>query len=98
MSDTETKITCAAKLFKSFHGRAPDDNEIVAVELPSHEIGLVIGEVDGIMYKTKEDDKPFLHRFGEKSGNRPLLVVTSDGTQAFILKGGYRFTSRGFID
>lgn len=93
------KIEQAEQLFRGFFGRKPTDSEIVQVCFPDRpETCLVIGELDGLMYKTKYDAKPFMHRMGEESGDRPLLVVSSDGRQLYVLRGAYRFTSRGFVD
>jgi hypothetical protein len=92
-------VANATKLFRSFFGRNPSPEEIVDLCFPNKpEPGLVVGKIVGIMYRTKYDSKPFWHEFGEESGNRPLLVVTSDGSQFYPLRGAYRFTARGFID
>lgn len=97
--DCNVSKEAAEKLFESFHGRKPGPADIVEITFPAEpEICLVIGELDRLSYYTKEDKDPFMHKMGEVSGNRPLLVCTSDGKQIYILKGGYRFTSRGFID
>jgi hypothetical protein len=93
------QVEKADRLFRSFFGRAPNDREIINLTFPaSPQTCLVIGEVDGLMYRTKYDSKPFFHRMGEKTGNRPLLVVTADGDQFYALKGAYKFTKRGFED
>lgn len=93
------QIEQADRLFRGFFGRAPSDGELIQVSFPARpETCLVIGELDAVMYKTKYDSKPFMHRMGEESGDRPLLVVSSDGRQLYALRGAYRFTSRGFVD
>lgn len=93
MSVEEEKAN-AARLFYKYHGQEPRDGDLVAVEIPDGNICLVVGEVVGILYQSLGGEN-FDHRF--KESDRPLLVVTSDGTQAFMLKGAYRFTDRGFI-
>lgn len=88
----------AVELFRKFHKRSPHGNEIVGLKLASFgddEIVLQIGQCVGMMYKTKDEKKPFLHRFN--ASNRPLLYVSSDGRQLYILQGGYKFTERGII-
>lgn len=85
----------AADLFRRFHGYAPQrpsDTPIISV--PETE-SVFVGELVAVVYKTREHKRPFFHRFAVKS--RPLLLVSSDGTQAFIVRGRYRFTARGFI-
>lgn len=88
-------LTQAERLFRHFFDRDPTKDEIVTVATKSPEDALVIGELDGIIYRSETDDKPLIHRF--KSSDRPLLLVSSDGRQIYILKGGYRFTERGFV-
>jgi hypothetical protein len=82
----------AVKRFRAYHGRAPKDGEILDLEFEPV-TALVIGECDGIMYRTKESKKPWLHRFDV----RPLLLASSDGHQVYVVKGRYRFTARGIV-
>jgi len=86
----------AAALFAKFHGREPKDGEIVAMSAIAAQPLAVVGELKGLIYKARGDGKDYIHRF--KAKDRPVLAVTPDGSQAFILAGGYRFTSRGFVD
>jgi hypothetical protein len=85
----------AARLFYKFHGVEPRESDILAVEIVGEKICLVVGYAVGILYQSLGGEL-FDHRFKESA--RPLLVVTSDGTQTFMLKGAYRFTDRGFLD
>lgn len=85
----------AADLFQRFHNRAPAKADIVTVSFPETE-ALRVGELVALVYKTSEHKRPFFHRFNAK--RRPLLFVSSDGTQIYTLKGAYRFTARGFVD
>lgn len=63
-----------------------------------NDVGFKIGEVDGILYSTIRDGNPekYIHRFKKKS--RPLLAASFDGSQLYILGGGYTFTERGIVD
>lgn len=85
----------AASLFRSYFRRDPRRNEIVQVATRENETVLVIGELDGIIYRAETAREPFIHRF--KKSDRPLLCVSSDGRQIYALKGGYEFTERGFV-
>lgn len=88
-------IVKAQQLFKRYFGRDADENEIVDIATKEPETVLVIGELDGLIYRAETETKPYIHRF--KSSDRPLLCISSDGRQIYILKGGYRFTERGFV-
>lgn len=88
-------IVKAQQLFRRFFQRDADEGEIVDIATKHAETVLVIGELDGVIYRAETDEKPLIHRF--KSSDRPLLCISSDGRQIYILKGGYRFTERGFI-
>jgi hypothetical protein len=85
----------AVRLFRHFFDREPCEDEIVQVATRKPEDALVIGELDSLIYRTEGETKPMFHRF--KKTDRPLLLVSSDGRQIYVLKGAYRFTERGFI-
>jgi hypothetical protein len=87
-------VVAAQRLFRRFFGRDARDGEIVDVATREPETCLVIGELDGVIYREETSKEPLIHRF--KKTDRPLLLVSSDGRQIYILKGGYRFTERGF--
>ena len=87
--------TAAARLFRHFFDREPKADEIVTIATKTPEDALVIGELDGLIYRSETNDKPLIHRF--KKSDRPFLLVSSDGRQIYVLKGAYRFTERGFI-
>ena len=89
-----TAFERAARKFKDFHGREPKRGDIAIVR-ERGKMALVIGELDGVMYKVKGERKSTLHRFNKN--DRPLLLVSFDGRQLYILKGGYGFTERGII-
>lgn len=88
-------IVKAQQLFRKFFGRDADENEIVDVAMRNAETILVIGELDGVIYRSETDAQPLIHRF--KKSDRPLLCVSFDGRQIYVLKGAYRFTERGFV-
>lgn len=85
----------AERRFRAFFNRDPKKEEIVTVATENPEDVLVIGELDSVIYRTEGEKKPLIHRF--KSSDRPLLLVSSDGRQIYVLKGAYRFTDRGFV-
>jgi len=87
-------IAAAHKLFRAFHQRPPKRGEVVEIA-SDRTIVLEVGELDGLLYKVSGDNVAHIHRFSRN--NRPVLFVSSDGLQAYILAGGYRFTDRGFI-
>jgi hypothetical protein len=84
----------AAARFRAFFGRDPRDGELADVRR-DRDIALVIGELDGVLYRTELEPEPYLHRF--KKTDRPLLLVSSDGRQIHTIKGSYVFTKRGFV-
>jgi hypothetical protein len=86
------KFERARKLFASFFGREPRRGEIVEVR-GTRDTGLVIGKLEGVIYSTNDGER-FEHRFSKKA--RPLLIVSADGRQIYVLTGAYRFTDRGF--
>jgi hypothetical protein len=61
-------------------------------------MALAIGEVLGIIYRTKRDGvmENYIHRFAKVS--RPLLASTHDGKQLLLIGGSYNFTERGIVD
>lgn len=66
--------------------------------MPNPKSGLVIGELDGVLYTTIRDGKEesYIHEFKERS--RPLLVSSSDGNSLHIIGGQYVMTDRGIVD
>jgi hypothetical protein len=96
MASEEQQLAQARARFADFHGRAPRYGEIIAIEgLTVPTLGLAIGHMTAIGYHAAGTGKFFSHDFS--SARRPVLFVNSDGRQVYILKGGYRFTERGFI-
>jgi len=93
---TNTKISHAIQLFEDFRGEKPA--YIDKVNVKAHDVGLLIGECDGILYTTSREGRKekYIHKFKKRS--RPLLVSSYDGKQLYLLKGAYQFTERGIID
>lgn len=83
----------ALTLFKKFHGIDADNTDIV--NLNNYDVVVNIGECTHIAYESL-DGKNYIHKFKKKS--RPILAVSSDGKQLFLLKGKYKFTDRGIVD
>ncbi len=83
-------------MFKDFRGDEPEDAQKVRLRNPK--VGLVIGEMDGVVYTTVRDGKQekYIHEFKKKS--RPLLVSSHDGDSLHIIGGEYEFTERGIED
>jgi hypothetical protein len=84
-------------LYERFTGH---DAEVVGkVEVPDTcEIGVVIGTLDALCYTTTRDGRTerYVHEF--KAKDRPLFVVSPDGSQILIVGGNYDFTERGIVD
>lgn len=90
------RIEKAIKLFQDFTGHDPE--YIDKVKLPVHDTALAIGHCDGILYSTVRDGRKekYIHKF--KPGSRPVLAVSFDGKQLYLLAGAYKFTDRGIVD
>lgn len=91
------EISEAMQLYSDFSGHKA---EIVGnVEKPHlPDVGVVVGELEGIAYEAVRDGvkEKYFHKFNRKS--RPLLCVSFDGEQLFILGGEYNFTDHGIVD
>jgi hypothetical protein len=88
-----TQTQKAWKLFKSFHNKDPRNGQLVKIAMDKPDEALEVGKFYGIAYIA--EGEIYFHKF--KKTDRPLVFVSSDGKQIYILKGGYRFTDRGFI-
>lgn len=86
-------MTMAYKLFRTFHGRGAHKGEIREID-GFKMVALEVGELIRLDYQAKGESVHRFHIF--KKSDRPVLFVSSDGSQAFILAGGYRFTGKGF--
>lgn len=87
----------AAKKLEDFSGYPA--TKIIETTMPAVKVGLVIGELDLIGYRTKRKgiEKNRIVRWGHKFGrpSRPLLAVSKDGKQLLIVGGRYEFTEAG---
>jgi len=93
MTDDEKALA----LFRGFHERDPHGAELVNLEFPMQPV-LQVGRCWAISYTVSGQRKPFLHRFAPSNiQHRPLLYVSADGKEAFLVKGKGRFTDRGFV-
>ena len=87
----------AEDLFERFTGH--DAEPLGTVRLPPMPKHLaVIGELDGVLYTTTRDGQRerYVHEFRKR--DKPLLCVSPDGEQLFIVAGRYVFTERGIVD
>lgn len=92
----QAAIKQSIKLFEDFSGHSPQ--YIDKVSLPVHPVAMAIGHLSGVMYETVRDGKreKYIHQF--KKGCRPVLAVSPDGKQLYILAGEYKFTDAGIKD
>ena len=87
----------AADLFERFTGH--DAEVIGSIRVPAMPKHIaVIGELDGVLYTTTRDgvEEKYVHEFRKR--DKPLLCVSPDGEQLFIIAGRYVFTERGIVD
>jgi len=68
------------------------------VRIRNPKTGLVVGDLDGVLYTTVRDGKTEHYQHDFKKGSRPLLAASSDGKSLHILGGEYEFTERGIED
>lgn len=90
------KLKEAKKLYEDFTGHDADDIEFI--EVKDYDTIVGVGHVDAISYQTIRDGKveKYIHTF--KKNARPLLAVSHDGKQAYMLGGAFTFTELGFVD
>jgi hypothetical protein len=86
----------AASLLREFSGH--EASEVLKVSDKPMRKGLVIGEMDGVLYTTVRDGQTekYIHRF--KKASRPLLTASADGTKLGIVGGQFQFTEAGIED
>ncbi len=92
------KIAQASKLIQDFSGhKARIFGKMKFPKNPG--TAIAIGYLLGLSYETKRDGvmEKYYHRFTRKV-SRPLLAVSSDGKQLYLLGGAYNFTERGIVD
>lgn len=93
---SESYYKKAVKIFTSFTGQKPE--YVDTVQFPIYATVAGIGNVDAIQYSTVRDGvkETYVHEF--KKGCRPVLAVSPDGKQLYLLAGAYKFTSNGIKD
>lgn len=94
-SDSENLKT-GVSLYQRFSGHKAEYVDKVPYRVDT--VQVAIGHCLGIMYETVRDGKreKYLHRF--KKGSRPVLAVSADGRQLYLLAGAYKFTECGIED
>lgn len=93
----QNQIDQAKDLYERFTGH--DALELGSIDVPElPEVGVAIGEVDGILYSTIRDGKleKYIHKFRAK--DRPLFIVSPNGGALYLVGGNYDFTERGIVD
>lgn len=90
------RLRQAKQLYEEFTGHKADD--VVFVEVKDYDTIVGIGYVDAVSYETVRDGKKerYIHTFKKKA--RPLLAVSHDGKQAYMLGGAFTFNDHGFVD
>jgi hypothetical protein len=96
MIGNDPELSDAAELLRDFSGHEP--SEVVRIPKKEFNKGLVLGVLDGVLYTTVRDGEreAYIHKFRKQS--RPLLAVSSDGTQIGIVGGRYQVTEAGIED
>lgn len=91
------EVQKAARLYTRFSGHEAES--VGRVKVPNvPKVGVLIGDVDGILYTTVRDGKTekYIHKFKPK--DKPLFVVSPDGRTIYFVGGRYDFTERGIVD
>ena len=99
-----SRIRRNPSLYEDFHGAAPKGTRKVHVKEPKRLVK--IGRLKSLVYQpdnpSKRKGTNFEHRFGDygykfKRGQEPILAVSDDGKQLFIVEGKYEFDERGIV-
>lgn len=79
-----------------FSGHEP--TRLLRVDQPRSRKGLIVGELDGVLYTAVRDNRAerYIHRFRKRS--RPLLTASADGKELGIVGGRFQFTEAGIED
>ncbi len=64
------------------------------LQLPKHKVVYELGNLVGVIYQL--NDEKYIHQF--KKASQPILAVSHDGKQLYILGGEYKITERGIED
>ena len=85
----------AAKLLRGFTGTRTVKSRVARKPAIPDSV-VEIGPILGIIYKIDNTGEKLHHAFASKA--QPLLLVSHDGRQVFIVGGRFTFTDRGFVD
>lgn len=90
------KVQQAIELFKRFRNENPQFIDEITLSIPK--VGMVIGQCEGVLYKTRRNGKieHYIHKFTGKS--QPLLCSAWNGYPIFFIGGEYDFTPDGIVD
>lgn len=94
---TRTDAQRAAARFERFTGHdAEEIGRAYMPPIPKHAAS--IGVCTAICYETVRDGRVenYIHEFSEAAA--PLLAVSPDGKQLWLVGGKYTFTDRGIVD
>ena len=104
---SEHERSQAIAIYENFREKSPRRIDVVKVQIPN--VVAVIGHIEALWktkaghvgavdYRTTHGQKLTLYRHAFAPGSRPLLCVSPDGKQLFLLGGRYQFTERGIVD
>jgi hypothetical protein len=93
---SKARLKRASKLFEEFTGH--DADSIETIEFPDYDTVIAVGELSGVMYDAVRDGEleHYIHEFDKTC--RPLLCVSHDGKQLYIVGGRYTFKETGIND
>lgn len=92
----ERQARAAVARWEGFTGHQAEN--YTEVQVPTVEVALEVGMVEGIAYSTVRDGKRerYFHEF--KKSARPILAASHDGRQLLLIGGSFEFTERGITD
>jgi hypothetical protein len=90
------EVRAAVELYESFREKKPKRLKVIDVKIPR--VVVHIGYLEAFDYRTTHGTELALYKHEFARGSRPLLCVSSDGTQLLLLGGRYHFTERGVVD
>ena len=96
MGPTSSEVSEAVQRYEDFSGHRAEHGEKVNLRVPR--AGLVVGDLDGVLYTTVRDGQTerYVHKFRKSS--RPLLVAGHDGRSLHVVGDRFEFTDRGIVD
>lgn len=93
---TQSEVAEAQERYEQFSGHRAGYGETVDLKVPR--AGLVVGDLDGVLYTTVRDGQTerYVHKFRKSS--KPLLVAGHDGRSLHVVGDRFEFTDRGIVD